>query len=77
MDDQDRTLWDRRAIDEGLVLVDKALRHRRPGQYQVQAAPAAAFARGHRPKPTGRRSTGCIRQRQHIQPRLLWTSTAR
>ena len=52
MDDQDRTLWDRRAIDEGLVLVDKALRHRRPGQYQVQAAIAAIHSRAATPAET-------------------------
>jgi len=52
MDDQDRTMWDRRAIDEGLVLVDKALRHRRPGQYQVQAAIAAVHARAASPAET-------------------------
>ena len=52
LDDQDRTLWDRRAIDEGLVLVDKALRHRRPGQYQMQAAIAAVHARSATPDET-------------------------
>lgn len=52
MDDQDRSLWDRRAIDEGLVLVDKALRHRRPGQYQVQAAIAAVHSRAAKPEET-------------------------
>ncbi|HEY5817758.1 MAG TPA: RNA polymerase sigma factor [Mesorhizobium sp.] len=52
LDDQDRTLWDRRAIDEGLVLVDKALRHRRPGQYQMQAAIAAVHARSTSPDET-------------------------
>ena len=32
-------------IAEGLALVDKAMRHRRPGPYQVQAAIAAVHAR--------------------------------
>ncbi|HEX6101969.1 MAG TPA: sigma-70 family RNA polymerase sigma factor, partial [Alphaproteobacteria bacterium] len=41
LDDQDRSLWDRKLIVEGLALVEKALRHRRPGPYQVQAAIAA------------------------------------
>ena len=45
LDDQDRTLWNRKQIGEGLALVDKALRHRRPGPYQVQAAIAALHAR--------------------------------
>ncbi|UDL88594.1 RNA polymerase sigma factor [Mesorhizobium sp. PAMC28654] len=42
---QDRSLWSRKMIDEGLALVDKALRHRKPGPYQVQAAIAALHAR--------------------------------
>lgn len=45
LEDQDRTLWDRTLINEGLVLIDKALRHARPGSYQVQAALAAAHVR--------------------------------
>jgi RNA polymerase sigma-70 factor (ECF subfamily) len=45
LEEQDRGLWDRRLIEEGLALVDKALRHRRPGPYQVQAAIAALHAR--------------------------------
>jgi RNA polymerase sigma-70 factor, ECF subfamily len=42
---QDRTLWDDKLISEGLALIDKAMRHRRPGPYQVQAAIAALHAR--------------------------------
>jgi RNA polymerase sigma-70 factor (ECF subfamily) len=45
LEDQDRSLWSRKMIDEGLALVDKALRHRKPGPYQVQAAIAALHAR--------------------------------
>ena len=45
LDDQDRTKWDARLMQEGLALMDKALRHRRPGPYQVQAAVAALHAR--------------------------------
>jgi RNA polymerase sigma-70 factor (ECF subfamily) len=41
LEDQDRSLWDEAAIDEGRVLVDRALRMRRPGPYQLQAAIAA------------------------------------
>jgi RNA polymerase sigma-70 factor (ECF subfamily) len=52
LDDQDRGLWDRNAIAEGLVLVDKAIRHRRPGSYQLQAAIAATHARAARPEDT-------------------------
>ncbi len=41
LDDQDRSLWDRSAIAEGQVLVEKALRRGRPGAFQIQAAIAA------------------------------------
>jgi len=44
LEDQDRSLWDRGLIAEGLALVEKALRHHRPGPYQVQAAIAAVHA---------------------------------
>src|SRR6185312_3193826 len=44
LEDQDRSLWDREAIAEGLALVEKALRHHRPGPYQVQAAIAAVHS---------------------------------
>ncbi|WP_192177925.1 RNA polymerase sigma factor [Mesorhizobium amorphae] len=52
LEDQDRTLWSRKMIDEGLALVDKALRHQQPGPYQVQAAIAALHARAERPEDT-------------------------
>jgi len=45
LDDQDRTLWDREMIAEGLALVDKAMRHRQPGPYQIQAAIAGVHSR--------------------------------
>jgi RNA polymerase sigma-70 factor (ECF subfamily) len=41
LDEQDRTRWDRTAIDEGVALLDQALRRGEPGPYQVQAAIAA------------------------------------
>ena len=44
LEDQDRSLWDRELIAEGLALVEKALRHRRPGPYQIQAAIAAVHS---------------------------------
>jgi RNA polymerase sigma-70 factor, ECF subfamily len=45
LEDQDRAAWNRLLIAEGLALVDKAVRHRRPGPYQAQAAIAALHAR--------------------------------
>jgi RNA polymerase sigma-70 factor (ECF subfamily) len=52
LDGQDRTLWDGKLIAEGLALIDKAMRARRPGPYQVQAAIAALHARAARPEDT-------------------------
>jgi len=52
LDDQDRRLWDRKMIAEGLALIDKAMRHKRRGPYQVQAAIAALHARAARPEDT-------------------------
>ncbi len=43
--EQDRGLWDRALIDEGTGLVAEALRAGRVGEYQVQAAIAAAHDR--------------------------------
>jgi predicted RNA polymerase sigma factor len=42
LDKQDRTRWDRRAIDEGVQLVTRVLGRGHIGPYQVQAAIAAA-----------------------------------
>ena len=39
--DQDRTRWNRARIDEGTRVLERALSHRRPGTYQLQAAIAA------------------------------------
>lgn len=52
MEDQDRTLWNQALISEGLALIDKAMRHRRSGPYQIQAAIAALHARAARPEDT-------------------------
>jgi RNA polymerase sigma-70 factor (ECF subfamily) len=52
LEHQDRRLWSGDLIAEGLVLVEKALRHGRPGPYQLQAAIAAVHARARRPEDT-------------------------
>jgi RNA polymerase sigma-70 factor (ECF subfamily) len=44
LEDQDRSRWDRREIEEGIALVDAAMRRGQPGPYQVQAAIAACHA---------------------------------
>jgi RNA polymerase sigma-70 factor (ECF subfamily) len=52
LEDQDRKRWNRGMIAEGLALIDKAMRHRRRGPYQIQAAIAALHARAARPQDT-------------------------
>ncbi len=52
LDDQDRGLWNRTMIAEGFALIDKAMRHRRTGPYQIQAAIAALHARAATPADT-------------------------
>jgi len=44
LEEQERSLWDRDQIQEGLSLVDAALQMRRAGPYQLQAAIAALHA---------------------------------
>jgi RNA polymerase sigma-70 factor (ECF subfamily) len=48
LEEQDRQRWNRKLIAEGLAVIDKAVRHRRPGPYQVQAAIAALHSRAAR-----------------------------
>jgi len=52
LEDQDRGLWNRAMIAEGLALIDKAMRHGQPGPYLLQAAIAALHARAPRPEDT-------------------------
>lgn len=43
---QDRRLWDRAAIAEGLTLIDTAIARHAPGPYQIKAAIAACHVQG-------------------------------
>jgi RNA polymerase sigma-70 factor (ECF subfamily) len=52
LDDQDRSLWDHDLIARGLALLDRALAHRAPGPYQLQAAIAALHAQAERAEDT-------------------------
>jgi RNA polymerase sigma-70 factor (ECF subfamily) len=52
LDAQDRRRWNQRMIAEALAMLDKAMLHRRPGAYQLQAAIAALHARAMRPEDT-------------------------
>ena len=61
--EQDRTLWDRALIAEGIALLSAALPRRAVGEYQLQAADRRRPRRGRhrRARPTGRRSSPCTR----------------
>ena len=52
LEDQDRARWDRTEIAEGLALLDQAVRLRRPGSYQLQAAISAIHAQAPTPAET-------------------------
>ncbi|MDX6678445.1 MAG: polymerase sigma-70 factor, subfamily [Solirubrobacteraceae bacterium] len=52
LDEQDRSSWDRGRIREATTLLDAALRRRRPGPYQLQAAIAALHATAPSPEQT-------------------------
>jgi RNA polymerase sigma-70 factor (ECF subfamily) len=52
LDDQDRSLWDRRLIAEGQALVRMCLRRNMPGPYQIQAAIAAVHSDAASPSET-------------------------
>src|SRR5262249_51682167 len=52
VEEQDRSRWSRAMIEEGLAMLDKAMRHRRSGPYQLQAAIAALHARAPRAAET-------------------------
>ncbi len=52
LDEQDRALWDARAIAEGVALVSAALRRGSVGEYQLQAAIAAVHDEAPRAEDT-------------------------
>ncbi len=57
---QDRTKWDRDAIKEGTSVLEAALRLRRPGPFQVQAAIAACHAEPSDPEGTDWREIAAL-----------------
>jgi RNA polymerase sigma-70 factor, ECF subfamily len=61
LDDQDREQWDRGRIREGERLLDDALRRRRPGLYQLQAAIAALHATAASPEETDHAQIAALR----------------
>jgi RNA polymerase sigma factor (sigma-70 family) len=52
LEEQDRGRWDRGLVAEGTGLLETALRRRRPGPYQVQAAIAACHVTAATPEQT-------------------------
>jgi RNA polymerase sigma-70 factor (ECF subfamily) len=44
LEEQDRSIWDQAQIAEGAAILDRALRRRRAGPFQIQAAIAACHA---------------------------------
>ena len=52
LEEQDRSRWKREQIQEGLALVESALRSAPPGPYSVQAAIAAIHAKAERAEQT-------------------------
>src|SRR5262249_6147784 len=44
LENQDRSKWNRPQIEEGIRLIERALRMGRPGPYQIQGAIAAVHA---------------------------------
>jgi RNA polymerase sigma-70 factor (ECF subfamily) len=60
LEDQDRALWDRARIEEGVKLTEHALRTVSPGQYQLQAAIAALHAEAETPDQTDWRQIAAL-----------------
>jgi len=60
LEDQDRSRWDRGAIQEGLTLVETALRAGPPGAYALQAAIAGVHARAARAEQTDWREIAAL-----------------
>jgi RNA polymerase sigma-70 factor (ECF subfamily) len=69
LEKQDRSKWDKILIGEALALVDKAIRHRTPGAYQVQSAIAALHARAQRAEDTDWKEIALLyRLLERLQP---------
>jgi RNA polymerase sigma-70 factor (ECF subfamily) len=69
LENQDRSLWNREQIAEGVSLVEKALSSRRFGAYTLQAAIAAVHAQAESTAATDWRQIGALyNQLLRIQP---------
>lgn len=75
--EQDRKLWDRAFVDEGIALITDSLARLPLGPYQVQAAIAALLRRPlRRPRPTGHRSSRSTRYSRRSPP-TRWPRSGR
>jgi len=69
LEEQDRSLWDRREIETGLGLLERALRLGPPGPYTLQAAIAGEHAKTTRSDETDwGRIASLYDQLAHVQP---------
>ena len=69
LDEQDRSVWDRAEIAEGLEILERVLRWRQPGFFQLQAAVSALHARAGRPEDTDWRQIAALyRQMMRVRP---------
>jgi RNA polymerase sigma-70 factor (ECF subfamily) len=66
LEQQDRSGWDRPAIEEGSRVLDAALRRRRPGPYQIQAAIAACHANAAKASDTDWDEIARLYDRLHV-----------
>ena len=77
LDEQDRTRWDEGRIREGLRALERAVRLRRPGQYQLQAAITALHIEAaDGDTPTGGRSQSSTARLRRSADRQLSSSIA-
>jgi RNA polymerase sigma-70 factor (ECF subfamily) len=60
LEEQDRSLWDGRAISEGAALVERALSMGRAGPYRLQAAIAALHSQARTPEDTDWRQIAAL-----------------
>ncbi len=60
LEDQDRSLWNRAEIEEGLTLVASAMRAAEPGSYTLQAAIAGEHAKARRSADTDWRKVALL-----------------
>jgi len=63
LEEQDRSRCDQAEIEEGLAVLDRAMRLRRPGPYQLQAAVSALHTQAERPDHTDWSQIAALYQR--------------